>query len=239
MRGIVLYGFDGFRADAAAGKIDDADQRLVIERVCHKPQIRQHIFDFLAVVEFKAAEYFERNRVRRKFLFERAGERVYAHEHGEIGIGVPLADELADGASDEHAFVAFLFRLVYLYLFALFLIRPQSFLFAPAVVFDGFVRHGENVFRGAVIALQFEYLRRRKLLFELQNVFYPRAAPAVDGLIVVADGEQVAVHGGKQPHDFELHFVGILKFVHHDVAEFAAEAFARFFIGAKQAQSAT
>ncbi len=45
-----------------------------------------------------------------------------------------------------------------------------------------------------------------------------RAAEAVDRLIVVADGDDVAAFAGEQPEQFELGDVGILKFVHQDVA---------------------
>ena len=77
--------------------------------------------------------------------------------------------------------------------------------------------------------MQFEYLRRRKRFLEIENIFYFRAAPAVNGLIVIAHGEEIAVHGGKKAHDLELHFVCILKLVHHDIAETPAEIFAGFF----------
>ena len=223
-----------FRADTAAGKIHDTYQRFVIERIGHQPKIRQHVLDFLTIVEFESAENFKRNRVGGEFLLERTGERVHAHQHGEIGIRVSLAHEIADRAGDEKAFVTFFFRLVYAHLFALFFIRPERFLLSSAVIADRFVRHGENIFRRAIVPLQFEYLRRRERFLEIEYIFYFRAAPAVNGLIVVAHGEKITVHGGKKAHDLELHFVRILKLVHHDIAETPAEIFAGFFIRAQQ-----
>ena len=69
---------------------------------------------------------------------------------------------------------------------------------------------------------------------EVQNVLDLRAPPAVDALVVVADGKEIAVHGGEHADDLVLHAVGVLKFVDVDIAEPAAAVFERVFILAEQ-----
>ncbi len=64
----------------------------------------------------------------------------------------------------------------------------------------------------------------------MQDIFDLRAAPAVNRLVVVAYDKQISVLGSKQFYDFELHGVGILKFVDMDVTESARKKFACFFL---------
>ena len=64
----------------------------------------------------------------------------------------------------------------------------------------------------------------------MQNVLDFRATPAVDGLIVVAYGEQVPIAAGKIADNLVLHGVGVLKFVHQNIAETPRKLFARVFV---------
>ncbi len=50
------------------------------------------------------------------------------------------------------------------------------------------------------------------------------AAEAVNGLVVIAHNENVAMFAGEQPEQFELRNIRILKFVHQDVAILIAHA---------------
>ena len=61
----------------------------------------------------------------------------------------------------------------------------------------------------------------------MKDIFDFRPPPAVDGLIVVPHGEQIAVYGSEQTDDLELHGIGVLKLVHEDIAEPAAEVLPR------------
>ena len=64
----------------------------------------------------------------------------------------------------------------------------------------------------------------------MQNIFDFRTAPAINGLVVVAHGEQVTVHRGKIANDFVLHRVGVLELVHQNIAEPAAQILPRVFV---------
>jgi hypothetical protein len=56
-----------------------------------------------------------------------------------------------------------------------------------------------------------------EVLLELQNVAYVRAAPTVDGLVLVADDADVARGAGQQLHQLVLRAVGVLIFVDEQV----------------------
>ena len=59
-------------ANAARGKVDDAQQGVVVVGVYGKAQIRQRVFDFLAFVEAQAAVYSIRYGSLKKLLLDDA-----------------------------------------------------------------------------------------------------------------------------------------------------------------------
>ena len=71
----------------------------------------------------------------------------------------------------------------------------------------------------AVILLQPDHVRAGEILLEAQDVVHLRAAPAIDGLVVVADAADVVVALREQPQPEILRDVGVLVLVHQDVGE--------------------
>src|ERR1019366_2544874 len=76
----------------------------------------------------------------------------------------------------------------------------------------------QNVLRGAVVLLQANDARLRKVLLKLQNVANVGAAPGVNALVFVAYGAYIVFAGGEHAHQFVLRAVGVLVLVHLDVA---------------------
>ena len=111
---------------------------------------------------------------------------------------------------------------------------PQFLRAAPRVIFDERVRGAEDEVRRAVVLLQLDHRGIRKVRLEFQNVRRLRAAPAVDGLVVVAHDRDVALLVGEQRDEVELQAVRVLEFVHHDVAELPLPALAHIAVLAKQ-----
>jgi hypothetical protein len=73
---------------------------------------------------------------------------------------------------------------------------------------------------GAVVLLQPEQLCLRQILAELVQVLDPRAAPAVDRLIVVADHERVRPRPpDQQPDPGVLDRIGVLELIDQHVPE--------------------
>ena len=81
---------------------------------------------------------------------------------------------------------------------------------------------GKDMGRGAVVLLQPDDLRALEILLEAQDVAHLGPAPAIDRLIVVAHAADVPVTAGQQAQPEVLGDVGVLIFVHQDVAEPAA-----------------
>ena len=85
-----------------------------------------------------------------------------------------------DLARDEPRFRFRIQGLIVTNLFAGRILCPQRFFFTLDVVFDYATGEVENVLRRTIILFQPNYLRGRKMFFELQNVGNVRAAPAID-----------------------------------------------------------
>ncbi len=95
----------------------------------------------------------------------------------------------------------------------------QRFAEPAKIVRDQLRGRAENMARGAIILLQPDHMRAGEILLEAQDVVHLRAAPAVDGLVVVADAADVVVPLREQPQPEILRDVGVLVLVHQDVGE--------------------
>ena len=75
------------------------------------------------------------------------------------------------------------------------------------------------MFGGAVVLFQPDHLCAGEILFKPQDIAHLGTAPAVDRLVVIADAADVFMPRGQEPQPEVLGDVGILIFVHEDVAE--------------------
>ena len=71
----------------------------------------------------------------------------------------------------------------------------------------------------AVILLQPHDMRAREILFKPQDIAHLGPAPAVDRLVIIADAADVFMPTGEKTQPEVLGHVGILVFVHKDIAE--------------------
>ena len=99
---------------------------------------------------------------------------------------------------------------------------PELLADAPGVVGDDGVGRGEDGARGAVVLLELEGLHAREVAAELLQVLHAGAAPAVDGLVVVAHHVGEARRADERLHPVVLDGVGVLELVHQHVAEAGA-----------------
>ena len=229
-RGIVVERVERAFADPAARDVDDARDRLAVKGIARDAQIGKDILDLLALEEFEAAEHLVGDAVLGKFLLVGAGERVDAHEDGKIGGLVAAAAEFGDLFGAVERLPRFLVRLVKDGRVPFGVLGVQRLALAAGVVCDGGVGEGQDRLGRAVILLQFIHFCVGIDALEPQDVFDLRAPPAVDGLVVVADDEEIAVDGREALDDLELYGVGVLKLVHMDVAELARKVFARLLV---------
>ena len=71
----------------------------------------------------------------------------------------------------------------------------------------------------AVVLFQFDDLRAGIILFEIEDVGDIRAAPTVDGLVLIADHANVVMVSDEQSQQAVLAVVGVLVFIHENVFE--------------------
>jgi hypothetical protein len=110
----------------------------------------------------------------------------------------------------------------------------------PALIVGDQVAGGaEDMFGGAVVALEPDDFRAGEILLEAQDVFDFRAAPAIDRLVVIADAADVGPFAGgplgQEPEPHVLRGVGVLVLVDQDEAEFLLIFLEHVRIGAEHA----
>ena len=86
---------------------------------------------------------------------------------------------------------------------------------AVGIVFNDCGGRVQNCLRGAVIFFEANDLGVGKILGEAFEVSRARAAPAVDGLILVAYHADIFPRAGEEADDFFLRAIGVLKLVNH------------------------
>ena len=129
-------------------------------------------------------------------------------------------DQALDGLDHIARFIVFVVGGVERQRLAFAHVGPQLLAQAPAVVGDQRVGSLEDAASGAVVLLQTDHLGVREVGGVLVNVLDLGAAPAIDRLVVVAHRHQAAtVLACQQAQPGVLHGVGVLEFVHQQVAE--------------------
>jgi hypothetical protein len=88
---------------------------------------------------------------------------------------------------------------------------------------------------GAVVFFQLDDFGAREQARKVHDVAEIGAPEGIDGLAIVAHGHDVFMGEGQQTHQFGLKVVGILIFVHHDVAVAGGQALADVFVFGEQA----
>ena len=122
-------------------------------------------------------------------------------------------------------FFAFVARAIQPNQFSRPLLRPKRLILSVGIKRDDLVRRIQNVSRRAVVLLQLDNSCIRKILFKIENVANVRAAPAVNGLVVIADNAQISALRSQQTHKHILRIVRILILIDMDIADFALIGF--------------
>ena len=99
------------------------------------------------------------------------------------------------------------------------MIAPQIFLEHFGVVVDEVIRHLEDALRGAVVLLQLDDAQVGVIVAQLVQVRDARAAPCVNGLIVIAHHGECGTAARQQLDHLVLAIVGVLIFVDQQIAQ--------------------
>src|SRR5919106_1804307 len=106
-------------------------------------------------------------------------------------------------------------------------LAPEVLRLALAIVGDDGVGRAQDRVGGAVVLLERDRAGAPEVALELEDVADVRAPEGVDGLVRVADGEDVPVLPGEELEEPVLGVVRVLILVHEDVAEGLLPALAR------------
>ena len=184
-----------------------------------------------------AAADFVRQAEFAQLLFEGACLEVAAVEDGEIAVFFVVADfAQVDVLHDLFGFGFVAARADDVYALACRQLRPEFFFDDVRVVGNQGVGGGEDLLVAAVVLFQFDGFQRRVVFVQVGDVLRPRAAPGVDGLIVVADGGKCRARPGEQLQQRVLAVVGVLVFVNQEVTHAVLPALAHRFVFAQQRQ---
>ena len=206
-------------AEPALGHVENALEFQVVDRVERHLQVGDGVLDLLALVEPGAADDAVGQAQGDEAVLE--GAHLEGRPHKDRDAVQPLSllaqglDVVADGA-----------RLLLVVpqrreadALAHGIVGEQRLAEAALVVGDEAGGGGQDMTTGAVVTLQPDHLGAGEIGLEAQDVVHLGAAPAVDGLIVVADAADVRFTAGQQPQPQVLGHVGVLVFVDQDVAE--------------------
>ena len=214
----VFQKLDGLGTDAARRDIQDAQEAGRVGRRMDDPQKGQQVLDLPAGVEAGGVHQPVRDASMDKGLFQCAGLGIGSVHHCAVA-EVDLACHGQTG-NGVHNVLGFFFRVVGLVDDDFVPVPPvgERFLGSPVgVVANDGMGDVQNRLGGAVVLLQQVGDQVRKVFLHAGNVAVVGTSPAVDGLVLVANNEEVAMPGCQLFEKRVLGHVSVLKFVHQDV----------------------
>ena len=217
--GQAMEGLQGGLAQAALGHVDDALERQVVAGLGDDAQVRHGVADLLALVEPGAADHPVGHGEGDQALFELAGLEPGAHQHRHLVQGVALGVQGLDLFAGDAGLLLAVPDAEHAHLLAGAEVGPERLAQPSLVVGDERRRGAQDVGRGAVVALQADHPGAGEIALEAQDVADLGAAPRIDRLVVVADAAQVPVRLRQEAQPQVLGHVGVLVFIHQDVAE--------------------
>src|SRR5438876_5072355 len=221
------------RFEMPRGRGQNAGAGDVVKRRSDEAQVRDNVLDERMIEDGEIGND-ERNFGAGKFGNEFVAMRMLAVEHGKVP---PLASRGVDAREfrrDPGRFSFFVFEFGNADFLAFLKNGAEGFLRevgADRVLRDDLRGDAENIRRGAIVLREgnaerrgiFARLPARKTLEEKLKAAEGGAAETVDGLVVIADGENVLTIAGEEFEETELRDVGVLEFVDQNVAEFVLQ----------------
>ncbi len=226
----------GGLSDASVRCVEDAEEGDVGigrgEELC----VGEDVADFAAVVEALCADHAVGDFSFAEGEFEFAALAVGAEEDGEV---LPFA---ADGAFFDEEFFGDEFGFLVIAGhgddadgIAAFAGGAEDFFAATDVVANEAVGGVEDGVGRAVVFLEADDLGIGEEFLELEDVCDFGAAPAVDGLVVIADDADVIGRADELLEELHLECVGVLELVDGDALEALAEDFPDVGVFAEEA----
>ena len=224
--GVLLCGIfrgtaQGRCANAPFRDVDNAAHSDIIPAVVNGFQIGKNVLDLAACIEIGAAHDIVGDGTQYKALLKETGLGVGAVEYCKAVVAAAFVrtDPVLDVLRNEGRLLHCGCKGPDMDAGALTVVGPEGLVLAGAVVFDHRVGCVQYVLGGAVILLQADHHGVRVDLFKIQDISDVGAAEFIDRLVIVAYDAEIFVLAGKKADQLELGGIGILIFVHHDIAE--------------------
>jgi hypothetical protein len=192
------------------------------------------VFDFGALEEAQAAIDAIGDAGIKQRVFDHAGLRVRAVQHGDLAPGHALADEVLHLLDHPGGFQSVGAGLEHAQLFAFACVGPEVLAQPPCVVADQRVGGVEDVAVRAIVLLELDQVADAELALEVGHVADVGAAKRVDRLIVVADRKHRRTATRQQLEPAVLQGVGVLELIDQDVAEPALVVLAHRLVALEQ-----
>ena len=235
LAGVFTQQLEGLRTDAASGRGGRADEGRIVVVVGQQAQVGAQVLDLGTVEERLAAGDLVGDVLFAKHLLDDPRLVVAAVEHGEVGPFQALLEAGCLNALDDgFGFVLVVIAGQYLERIALAQGRPQRLGVELGVLGDEGVGRVQDGAGGAVVLLQLDDGEVGKVLPQTLEVLQRGAAPAVDGLIVVAHSRQARAVAHQLLQERVLRHIGVLVFVHQKVAQLFLPEATGFLVLAQQ-----
>ena len=200
------------RPNTAARCVNHAPKTDGINRIDHQLEIREHIFDLLALVKPHIAHDLIRDIGASEPFFKGARLCIRAIEHRHIAVGMH-ALKISRNASDPAGFFCVIRASFQTNFLAPCAICPQFLSLAPRVVANQRIARIQNNLCRTVILLQTHDKRVGIIGFKIENIANICTAPRIDALIVIANNTYILMLFGQIARKEVLWAIGILIFV--------------------------
>ena len=230
LAGIHAQRAQGLVADAALGRGDGAHKGRVVIVIRPEAKPGAQVADFGAVKKALAARYLVGDVGLAQGFLEGFGLVVGAVQHGKVAELTVLLAVARDGAIGAQALdtrhgalglVLFAVGVHHAHRLAFTQVAPQVLGEQLGVGADHIVGSTQNGRGGAVVLLQLDDLQGRKIHRQLAQVVQGGAAPAVDALVIIADGGEAGNVRRFSHQQFQhrvLRGIGVLVLVHQHMA---------------------
>ena len=212
-------------ADTSLGNVDDPFEGHLVGGVGDGPEVGEKVLDLGPVVEAGSADHLVGDVAADELFLDGPALGVGAVEDRHVApfvgtfVGAPV--QVLDLGRQPAPLVVLVLSVEGDERGAAALLGPQRLGLAHGVVRDDGVGGVEDRLGGAVVLLQDHHGGVREGVLELQDVADVGAPPAVDGLVAVANDRDLVMEAGEEKHQLVLGPVGVLVFVHQDVAKAA------------------
>ncbi|KXT70021.1 malonate transporter [Streptococcus cristatus] len=130
---------------------------------------------------------------------------------------VAFSAQLINSPSDKESFVLFVISPIVNNFLTVFVLSPEIFRTAVAVVSDDLISRLKDGFSRAIVFLKQDYLGFWVILFKVQDILHIGSPPAIDRLVSISDHADILKAGSQELDQLVLGMVGILILVHMDV----------------------